>query len=227
MLKLNPPSFFQHFVWLPVRVFMHVCCSVRIEGIEHVRAVKGNVIFASNHVTELDPLLIVASLPFFSNKLPIIYVVMEKKVYAESWKGWKKYLYGGHFFRLIGGYESYSGLRNYNRALCHHVRAAKEGESIGIFPVGKRHTAQDIQQAKGGVSFLVRETKSPVLPIRIEGIDRKTTLEDYVLRKPRLKITFGKAIYEHEYFYAFNADLHENDLFKEASRSLMEKIVKL
>ncbi len=106
VLRHNSPSFFQHLIWLPLRLFMFVCCSADIKGARNLHKVPGNVIFASNHVSELDPLLIVAGLPFFSDKLPIIYDVMETKAYRENWSSWRKFLYGGTFFRIIGGYEA-------------------------------------------------------------------------------------------------------------------------
>ena len=67
---------------------MRVCCRVKIKGVEHIRDMGGNVIFASNHVAEIDPLIIVACMPFFSDKLPIIYVAREKEAYKETLQNW-------------------------------------------------------------------------------------------------------------------------------------------
>jgi 1-acyl-sn-glycerol-3-phosphate acyltransferase len=200
VLRLNSPSFFEHLIWLPIRIFMRICCSAKIRGVQNVKQMSGNVIFASNHVTELDPLLIVASLPFFSDKLPIIYVVMETKAYRENWKSWRRFLYGGFFFRMIGGYEAYRGLNNYKKALRNHLEAIDENKTVCIFPVGRRHGVDEIGEARGGASFLAKETGLPIIPIHIQGISRITTAKDYLLRKPKLKITFGKPLYAEDLF---------------------------
>ena len=128
-LRFSSPSFFEHLIWLPIRMLMYFGGSAKVNGIEHVKAVKGNAIVASNHVTELDPLMIVASLPFFSNLLPLIYVVKDKGFYSSNWKGLRKTFYGGAFFRIIGGYEAYSGLNNYEKALANHLQAIEKGLS--------------------------------------------------------------------------------------------------
>lgn len=227
--KLNSPSFFQHLIWLPLRIYMRVCCSVKVKGLENVKQTSGNVLFVSNHVTELDPLLIVACLPFFSDKLPIIYVVLETKRYRDNWRGWRKFLYGGHFFKLIGGYEAYKGLNDYNKALPNHLQAINEGKSVCIFPVGRRHEINEIGEARGGAAFLIKQTGLPAIPIHIQGIGRKTSTKDYLKRKPKLKVTFGVPIYAADIFKNSDkalADINRNE-FESAAIALMEKVVYL
>lgn len=199
-LPFSSASFFQHLVWIPVRIFMHTCCAVRIKGIEHVKNINGNAIIASNHVSELDPLFIVSSLPFFSRQLPTMYVVREKSYYSQHWKGIRKAIYGGSFFEMIGGYEAYRGLQNYEKSLTHHLRALREGQSVTIFPVGRWHTANEYVEARGGVAFLAANTNTPIIPIHIQGIDSRLTLKDYLRRTPKLTITFGAAIHAHDIF---------------------------
>lgn len=228
-LKFNSPSFFQHLIWLPVRSFMHLCCSVKIRGLEHVSGVPSHAIIASNHVTELDPLLIVSSLPFFSKQLPIIYVVREKSYYAQHWKGIRKVFYGGRFFELIGGYEAFRGLNNYEKALANHLHAAKQGRSVCIFPVGRWHTDKEYSQARGGVAFLAASTNLPIIPVHIGGIDAKTTLQDYLHRKPKMVITFGKPLYAKDIFETPLNKLRVDDrqAYKAAAVKLMKKISSL
>ncbi|MEP7204768.1 MAG: lysophospholipid acyltransferase family protein [Candidatus Saccharibacteria bacterium] len=208
---------------------MRLGYSVEIKGLEHVERLDGNVIFASNHVTELDPLLIVASLGFFSNKLPIIYVVDRKTIYQHKFKGWRKLCYGGLAFRIIGGFEAYRGLRDYNKALRNHIGVLGDGASVCVFPVGRIHGAGDATSARGGVSYLANKTGLPVIPIHIQGIPRGIRLGDYLRRRPRLKITFGRPI--------LASDLFKNSLgagdesgsaqFNRASGEIMKAIYEL
>lgn len=228
-LALNSPSFFQHLIWVPLRIFMHLCCSVKINGIEHLQGVKGNAILASNHVTELDPLIIVASMPFFSRQLPTIYVVREKSYYAKNWKGIRKALYGGAFFELIGGYEAFRGLGDYEKALVNHLQALEKGQSVCIFPVGRWHTDDEYTQARGGVSFLAAKTGRPIIPIHIQGISSTITLKEYLQRKPKLVITFGKPIYADDLLNAPASVVRSSDRksHEQAAAKLMKTVSKL
>ena len=77
------PSFFQHLSWGPIQTAMKLFCSFKIEGIENITGLKGGVVIASNHISELDPLLISACFPYFSNHLPLYYVSREKDFYRQ------------------------------------------------------------------------------------------------------------------------------------------------
>ncbi len=228
-MKYNSPSFFQHLIWMPVRIFMYWCCHVKIEGVEHVKNMQGNVIFASNHITEIDPLMVVACLPFFSNKLPIIYATRAKKTYRETLKNWRKYIYGGKFFEIIGGYEVYPGSNDYNKALRNHLEAIASRRSVCIFPVGRLHSVKEIDEARGGISYLAKETGLPIIPIHIKGVDRGIRPIDYIRRKPRLRVTFGQPIYAKDIFDRPIEKIDKSDRkkFENASIELMRKIVQL
>lgn len=131
------PEFFQRLVWLPLRVLLIGFCSLNINGIENISNIKGNFIIASNHLSEMDPLLIVSILPFFSRKLPLIYVSRQKDLYSgANWPKWKQIAYGGTLFKIIGAYPSYKGLRNYKLALPYHLEVIKNGGNVAIFPYG-------------------------------------------------------------------------------------------
>lgn len=208
---------------------MHICCHVDIKGIENVKNSQENVIFASNHVSQLDPLFIVASLPFISNKIPIAFVVSEKEVYAKNWHGWRKFIYGGEFFRMIGGYAAYSGRQNYEEALPYHIDALNKGTSVCIFPLGRRHGVDEIDQAKGGVAYLTKKTTTPIIPIKITSKNINPTIKDFLLRKNKLTITYGAPILSNEIFDKHSLKKNETygKDFDTAAIKVMKRIVKL
>lgn len=179
-----------------MRPFMVIFCRVKIKGRENLKGIKSNVIIASNHTNEFDPIFIVASLPFFSHILPLSYVSRSKDFYAQMPRG---SIYGGKFFELMGAYPVYPGLKNYERSLQHHLDAIKHGRSIGIFPMGKRHDLADISQARGGVSYLAYKTGLPVIPMRIDGVSN-LKLGDYLKFKCRMTVTFGEPLYIKDIF---------------------------
>jgi len=219
------PSFFQHLAWVPLRVSMRFFCSLEIKGLENMKEVRGNMILASNHINELDPLLIVACLPFFSKHLPLYFVSREKSFYK---KGWRTLFYGGTFFRMIGAYPAFVGLRNYKQALTHHLKLIQEGKSVVIFPMGRIYLQSTLTKPKGGVTFLSRETQLPIIPVSIKGIEQ-STLTDFIHRKRKLTVTFGKPIYSKDLFQSTDnivVNERRND-YEEAASILMEKILEL
>jgi len=220
------PGILQRLAWVPLRAFLIVFCSLEVRGIENVKSLRGNMIIASNHTSELDPLLIVACLPFFSRHLPLFFASREKEFYVNLGK--RRFLYGGTFFRMMGAYQAYVGLRNYEQALRHHLGFARGGKNVCIFPVGKRTIRGQIPEAKGGVSFLARETKLPIMPIHIRGVE-KLTLRDCLMGKRKITVVFGKPlsatdIFVNSEFVALN---NERNDYAKAANTLMEKIARL
>jgi len=190
------PEFSQRLIWGPLRFIMIVFCSLEVKGVHNIKNIKGKKIFASNHQSELDPLLIVACLPFLSRLFPIIYVTREKCFYmGRNWKKWQKFLYGGTFFRIIGGYQTYVGLKNYGLALRNHLETLSIGNNVGIFPTGKRvKTQDDAIKAKGGVSFLAQKSNAPIIPVLIQGLEN-LTFKNIFSREMKVTVTFGSPLY--------------------------------
>ncbi len=184
------------------------------------------MIIASNHTSELDPLLIVACLPFFSRHLPLFFTSREKNFYAEN--GWKRIIYGGIFFKMMGAYQAYVGLKNYKRALHHHLTFIDKGKSVCIFPSGKRNLRGEAPVAKGGVSFLAREKQLPIVPLLIQDLEQ-LTFRDLLSGKRKVIVTFGAPLYAKDIFQNTEdavIDVDRND-YEKAASVLMEKILQL
>ena len=224
--KALPPTILQRLAWVPTRFLLVFFCSLEISGLENLHKVNSNIIIASNHVSELDPLVITASLPFFSRHLPLFFTSREKEFYKN--KGWKKYIYGGTLFKLLGSYRAYVGLRNYEKALRHQLEIARIGKSISIFPSGKRVMRGEVIAPKGGVSYLAQATRIPIMPIHIQGAER-ITLREFLLRKRKIKVVFGQPLYAKDIFRKSTAIMvsdHRND-YEAASAIVMKNIAQL
>jgi 1-acyl-sn-glycerol-3-phosphate acyltransferase len=204
---------------------MRVFCSLEIKGVENIEKLDTNTIIASNHVSELDPMLIVSCLPFFSKNLPLYFVSLEKKEYPN---GWRKFFYGGTFFKLMGAYPAYVGLNNYRQALHHHIKLINEGKNVVIFPTGRIYQNNVPEKAKGGVAFLARETRTQIIPVSIKGIEH-FTFNDFIQRKRKLTVVFGKPIKPEELFPNIDEKISDENknLYEKASSILMEKISQL
>ncbi len=173
------------------------------------------VIFAANHSSELDPILVPAALPFLSPLLPIFYVSRPRVFYKTS--GWRQFLYGGLLFKLWGAHSVRPavGGADYAQSLAAHIQILKIGGSVLIFPEGRKTRDGNIQrEAHGGVAYLARTTGMPVVPVRIFG-DFNMTLGDFFLRRRRIVVVFGTPI-----------SLAENALadYKQDAQAILAKI---
>jgi 1-acyl-sn-glycerol-3-phosphate acyltransferase len=186
------PLILQKLIWVPTRLILLFFVRLDIDGLDNIKALRGNAIFACNHTSELDPILIPASLPFWSHFSPIFYTSREEEFYVRS--GWRRHLYGGTFFKAWGAYPVFAGLRNYEKSLKHHISIVRAGGSICVFPEG--HITRDghIQPAKGGVAYLAHVTKVPIIPVRLDGAFRMS-FSDFLLRRRNIRVSFGQPLY--------------------------------
>ena len=228
-MKFNLPSLFQRLGWLPAKIIMYCCFSLQARGLEHLENLPGNVIFAGNHVSAIDPLLIVTCLPFYSDKLPIIYITHERRTYLKKGKTWRRYFYGGKLFEMIGGYPAYAGVDDYSEVLKNHLAAIAAGRSVCIFPVGYLHGIRQISEARAGASYLAKKTNLPIIPFRIKGLHRQTRFIDLLLRRARLSISFGRPVWAKDIFAVPPGEVDESDRkkFEDASVELMRRVAEL
>lgn len=68
----------------------------------------------------------------------------------------------------------------------------KAGEVVGIFPEGTRSSDGSIAEFKGGVEFLVRRTKTTVLPIGIDGSGRAFPRRAWFPRPRKIIVRYGQ-----------------------------------
>ena len=186
------PLILQKLIWVPTRSILSFFGHFEVTGLEHVESLKTHVIFACNHSSEIDPILIPAALPFWSRQSPMFYVSREKRFYGGS--GWRRHFYGGKFFEAWGSYQVFVDLRDYEKALVNHLGIVRDGGSLCIFPEGRTTPNGIIQQAKGGVAYLAYTTKTPIIPVYIGGVF-KLSFKDFLLRKKKITVRFGAPIY--------------------------------
>lgn len=180
------------YTWVALRFFAHI----RIRGLEHVRGMKSGVIFAVNHTSQLDPILIPATLPFLSRLMPMFYVSREKNFYLNAGEKdsiFVKIFYGGNFFKLWGAYPATVGTGDYEIALRNHIRILNNKRSVCIFPEGKRTRNGFLGEGKPGAAYLLWKTGSPVIPVAIHG-NYKLSFYDFISRKAAITVSYGKPI---------------------------------
>jgi len=221
-----PPLFLQSLFWAPTRIILKIFTDFEVRGISNVQNLPRGVIFVSNHQSELDPILITASLPFLSHHFPMFYTSREKSFYIKS--GWRQIFYGGLFFKMWGAYPVRVGLRDYGDSLVCHAEIIKDGGSVCIFPEGKRTVDNKIGPVKGGAAYLSYVTKAPIVPVKIEGVWR-TSPKDFFWRKRKCRITIGQPIFPDEIFFGKSMlflGVPDDDCVL-ATRRVMDEVISL
>jgi len=177
------------FVWL------------RVRGLEHLRGLPGPVIFASNHQSHLDTPAIFAALPW--------------RWRYRTAPAMSKEFFRAHFFpEQCGRFKWFTNSLNYGlatllfnafpfpqreagirQALRYAGELVSEGQSILIFPEGKRSRHGEINPFQAGVAMLAARLGVPVVPIRLEGLDRVLHLTYKMARPGFVQVTFGPPLY--------------------------------
>jgi len=191
------PIVLQAAIYLFSLAVFKLFCRIRYEGVEQLLAFQAAqraagktsaLIFAPNHSSEWDGPLVRVGLPFFWRASPMYFVSQKKDFYDAS--GWRRYLYGGILFNLLGAYPVYSGHHDYAYSLQNFIALARRGDCICIFPEGRRTTDGQLGPARGGVAFLAYATQTPVVPVAMKGLV-KLSGADLFLRRRSVVIRFG------------------------------------
>ncbi len=150
--KLTPwlYHFFRWFLYLALRIK----CRLAISGEEHIPR-KGGIIIASNHASYLDPPIVgVAS------RYRIVRFMARDTLFETRWLGWLLTRFGVVALDRTKGDVG---------AIKTAIRLLKAGNCVCLFPEGTRSVDGELQEAKGGIGFLIHKAGVPVVPAFIQG----------------------------------------------------------
>ena len=136
---------------------------------------KGCSLVASNHISGLDPFLLIAASP-----RPLRFLIAREE-YERFGLNW--------LFRLAKcipvDREAYP-----ERALREALTALEQGDVVAVFPHGGIHLETDpARKLKGGVIFLAKQVDCPIYPVRVENVRGAgfTALALFIPSRSRLK----------------------------------------
>jgi len=126
---------------------------MEVNGLEHLPR-EGAVILAANHVTNFDVFPMQFALPrviFFMGKAelfknPILDVLI----------------------RNLSGFPVNRGDKD-QWALNHALKVLRHGQTLGMFPEGKRSKGKGLSVAKTGTARLALEANCPIVPLTVIG----------------------------------------------------------
>lgn len=172
----------------------------QVHGQEQLRALRGPVVFAANHQSHLDTPAILLSLPRRWRRR--LAVAMAKEFFdahfAPSRHGFAErltistlYYLAVLFFNAFPLPRTGPGTRD---TLRYAGELAAAGLSILIFPEGHRTEEGEIGRFQPGVAMMASKLQLPVIPVRLEGLDR---VLHHTWRWPRrgpVRVSFGPVL---------------------------------
>jgi 1-acyl-sn-glycerol-3-phosphate acyltransferase len=149
-------------------------------GMEHVPA-EGGLIFAANHVSEFDP-LVLSHFIFDAGRWP--------QFLAKS--SLFRIVGFGPFLRAVGQIPVYRGTADAVKSLDAAGAAIRAGDGVIIYPEGTTPKSGDLwpQRGKTGVARLFLDTGAPVIPVVSWGPQRLLDPRTHKVRlRPRTPVT--------------------------------------
>lgn len=128
----------------------------RLPQVEIPLPETGGAILVANHISGLDPLLMLAS-----SSRPLRFIIAREQFerFGLQW-----------LFRAVGCIPV-DRENSPEKAMRQAIKALRDGEIIALFPHGKIHLDSDPpRKIKAGAARLASLTGSPLIPLRISGV---------------------------------------------------------
>jgi long-chain acyl-CoA synthetase len=171
--------------------------SLEVRGLDHLERTSGPVIFAANHQSHLDTPVILRALPprwryrvapamlkefFKAHFYPAQYPLKNRITSSLN------YYLATQFFNAFPLPQREVGTRQTLRYIGDLVES---GYSLLIFPEGKRTEAGEIIRFQAGVGMIASRLEIPVVPVRLEGLERILHQGWSFPKRGRARVTFG------------------------------------
>jgi long-chain acyl-CoA synthetase len=170
---------------------------VRVEGLEHLREIDGPVVFASNHQSHMDGPVILSALP--GRLRARVAPAMAKEFFKahffpaeHTWRQWftnsLNYYLAAFFFNAFPLPQREAGAR---QTLKYIGELTGKGWSILIFPEGLRSPTGQIKPFRGGIGMIGARLDVPIIPVRIDDVDRLMPVGSTFVKPGRVRVAFG------------------------------------
>ena len=178
------------------RVFAHV----RVTGREHLESIRGPVIFASNHQSHMDtPVILIA----LGRRRYRVATAMAKEFFKahffpeqfsrrEYVTNSLNYYLAAFFFNAFPIPQREAGAR---QTLQYIGELVSRGTSILIYPEGERSHTGVIKTFRPGIGMIAARLDVPVVPVRIDGLDRVLHPTWKMATPGPVSVTFGAPIH--------------------------------
>ena len=156
---------------------LHIFSNWQVIGQENV-PLTGPLLIVSNHMSNVDPPLVAASIPRRVN------FIAKRGIFKPGIR-WFLKAYGA--FALNAAKEG-----NDIQAMLWIRKLLRQNKSVVIFPESTRNPYIGMQQAVPGVALLASKTQTPILPVGITGTERLGPLWRIVFPTGDLRVHIGR-----------------------------------
>ena len=183
---------------------------LEVRGVNNFKDIKpGGTLFIANHHGYWDPFLIGSVLPYSYLKN----VKRLRFMTAENYINNKWY---GSLISFVGAYCVYKSGGDYKKSLAETIRLLKDRQDVLLFPNGKRDIEFYPKNTKSGIAYLANILNLQIIPVYISNT-YKITFIDFIFRKKKVIINFGKKIEVKEILNGFST-------YKEQAIEMTKKI---
>ena len=148
-----------------------------VTGQENV-PLSGPLLIVSNHMSNVDPPLVAASIPRRVN------FIAKRGIFTPGIR-W--------FLKAYGAYPlNADDEGNDIQALLWMRKLLRQERSVVIFPESTRNPYIGMQQAVPGIALLASKTQTPILPVGITGTERLGPLWRIVFPTGDLRVQIGR-----------------------------------
>jgi 1-acyl-sn-glycerol-3-phosphate acyltransferase len=166
---------FYHVATTTMKILLIAFTRCQVEGKENVPR-KGPLIVVSNHLNNIDPPLLGASIPRHIS-------FMAKQELFEHW-----------FSKaIVEGYGAFPVRRGQldRKSIRQALEQLQEGQVVGMFPEGQRSFSTQLQTPQPGAALIAARSGVPVLPVGIIGSNQMKGVGS-IRYRPRIKVRIGR-----------------------------------
>ena len=170
---------------------------ISVEGREHLERIQQPVIFAANHQSHMDTPVILAALPpqLRYRVAPAMAKEFFKAHFFPEQYGRRAYLtnslnyyLAALFFNAFPLPQREAGAR---QTLRYIGAVLEDGFSVLLFPEGRRTDTGVIGTFRPGIGMIASRLRVPVVPVRIEGLDKVLPPSWGMARPGPVRVAFG------------------------------------
>jgi long-chain acyl-CoA synthetase len=170
---------------------------ITVRGREHLDLVSSPVIFAANHQSHFDTPVILAALPrrlrytvapAMAKEFFRAHFFPEDHTRREWFTNSLNYYLSAFFFNAFPLPQREAGARQTMRYV---GELLSQGTSVLLFPEGRRTDSGEIGPFRPGIGMMAARLHAPVVPVRLEGVDRVLHHSWRMARPSRVTVTFG------------------------------------
>ena len=170
---------------------------IRVDGLEHLTAVRWPVVFAANHQSYIDTPVILAALPAAVRYRVV--TAMAKEFFAphfhpEGHPRGARFTNGLNYYLSTALFNAFP-LPQREGGTRHALRYASEligaGNALIIYPEGRRTVGDAIARFQPGAAMIAARLDVPVVPVRLRGLDAVLGQGQRMARPGRVHLRFG------------------------------------